>query len=141
MKRSIALALASVPMLLATGMVPTAYAADEPAGGGKEVKYKVTTYVGDPVDVAPGADATATVHCPEGSIATGGGGVITDSDTTFLTATFPAGDDGLPFVGENPGSWSVYARNTAAPGGPASQVEAYVVCVKKEKDDKGKEKP
>jgi hypothetical protein len=134
MKRSIVLALAGVPMMLATGMASTAYAADVDTKAVKVAAQKESAplRLGLSVVVNPGANATATVLCPAGSVATGGGGVTNDglglgngSLLTFLTDSH-----GIPaFSGAGTATgWSVSARNNSSTLVGASTLQAYVIC-------------
>lgn len=133
MKRSIVLALASVPMMLATGMASTAHAADDPEGSDKDGKVIATTYVGDPVDLVPNENATATVQCPSRSTAVGGGGFTnsTDAVTAYLTDSYPIDANGDPAAdGTSATGWAASATNSE----PDASLTAYVVCLEKKKN-------
>ena len=66
---------------------------------------KVTVVTGISADVAPGQIAGATVACPAGAVALGGGGTVSAGR---LASSLPttAGPDSSP-----PGGWSVIAVN------------------------------
>ncbi|MGI5399387.1 hypothetical protein ACQEVG_08060 [Streptomyces sp. CA-135486] len=134
LKRSIVLALASVPMMLATGMASTAHAADDPEGSDKGgSKVTATTYVGDPVDLVPNENATATVQCPEDETAVGGGGITnaTDAVTAYLTDSYPIDANGDPAAeGTSATGWAVSATYSE----PDASLTAYVVCLDKKRD-------
>ncbi|MGX1135702.1 hypothetical protein RKD49_007892 [Streptomyces glaucescens] len=126
MKRSIVLALASVPMMLAS-LASTAHAADnEPDELGKS---DVTVYIGDAVPAPPDVETRATVFCPDGAVATGGGGSTSGagSDSTLLTDSVPINSAGNPAAnGSTPTGWSVSATNFR--NVQTVTLRAYVVC-------------
>jgi hypothetical protein len=127
--------VASVQIALAIGTAATASAADATDGPGKPGDEKTTTYVGNPVNLTPGQHDTASVQCPAGSTATGGGGTTTgdDADFTYLTDSFPTDSTGAPSGnGSNPTGWAVSATNTGNVT-DSSLLQAYVVCEKKTK--------
>jgi hypothetical protein len=131
LKRSIVLALASVPMMLATGMASTAHATDDTDGSGGKVQ--ATVYVGDPVDLVTNENVTAWVQCPTGATALGGGGLTdgTDATTAFLTDSIPIDVGGAPAAeGTSATGWSVSATHLD----PDSTLTAYVVCQEKKRD-------
>jgi hypothetical protein len=134
LKYSIVLALASVPMMLVTGMTSTAYAVDDPDTDGSDKNGKVvaTTYVGDPVDLIPNQNVMAWVQCPSGGIAIGGGGLtnFTDAATAYLTDSYPIDANGDPAAdGTSATGWSVSATHLE----DNSSLTAYVVCLEKKK--------
>jgi hypothetical protein len=133
LKRSIVLALASVPMMLATGMASTAHAADDTDGSDKDGRVQATVYVGDPVDLVPDENVTAWVQCPTDATAVGGGGLTngTDATTAFLTDSIPIDTSGAPAAeGTSATGWSVSATHLD----PDSTLTAYVVCQEKKRD-------
>ncbi|MFC9910511.1 hypothetical protein [Streptomyces sp. NPDC059862] len=147
MKRSAVVALASISMMLATGMASTAYTANDPDPANAVAPQKpaapeadghrekdVRTYVGAPVDLQAGDHNTATAQCPPGEVATGGGGRTTgtDENDTFLTDSFPTDSAGSPSAnGSTPTGWSVSAKNTVPEVNLTSTLQAYVVCLEK----------
>ncbi|MEU9008545.1 hypothetical protein AB0D12_01890 [Streptomyces sp. NPDC048479] len=135
MKRSIVLALASVPMMLATGMTSTAYATDDPDTDGSDKNGKVvaTTYVGAPMALVPDQNVTAWVQCPPKGVAVGGGGFTntTDAVTAYLTDSYPIGANGAPAAdGTSATGWAVSVTHPE----PGASLTAYVVCLEKKKD-------
>jgi hypothetical protein len=134
LKRSIVLALASVPMMLATGMASTAYAADDPDTDGSDKNGKVVakTYVGVPMTLVPNQNVTAWVQCPTDATAVGGGGFTntTDAVTAYLTDSYPIDTSGDPAAnGTSATGWAVSATHQEN----NSSLTAYVVCLEKKK--------
>ncbi|MFC4609968.1 hypothetical protein ACFO9E_19445 [Streptomyces maoxianensis] len=134
MKHSVVLALASVPMMLATGMASTAYAVDDPDTGGSDKNGKVVakTYVGVPMALVPNQNVTAWVQCPTDATAVGGGGFtnLTDAATAYLTDSYPIGANGAPAAdGTSATGWAVSATHLEN----NSSLTAYVVCLEKKK--------
>lgn len=78
----------------------------------------VTTYIGANVTIAAGASGFASVACPTGQIAVGGGG---EGNGATLTDSKPS-----PSISTAPLAWIIAAKNETAGSVP---VRAFVICV------------
>jgi hypothetical protein len=78
---------------------------------------KVVRAIGDPVSVAPGQVMAATVACPPGAVAVGGGGSGGVARLTSLPLVAPGSS--------TPGGWAVIADNDST---VTVQAQATVVC-------------
>jgi hypothetical protein len=72
--------------------------------------------------LAVGAAQTASVSCPGGTFATGGGGITTHSGGTIVVALTKSNPTGNP-----PTGWTVSAEIAVSVLGSAT-VQAYAVC-------------
>ena len=79
---------------------------------------KITRVVGVEVGVAPGNVGTATVSCPSGQVATGGGG---GGGIAGIAASVPLVAPGST----TPGGWAVVVSNQTT---ITVQAQAYAVC-------------